>query len=117
MELDRKTSGGKRIIRVRGRVDTLNAADFERRVCEEMGPAGPGVVLDLEELGYISSAGLRSVLSVAKKLKAQGRGICLCCLQGMVREVFEISGFNRMLPVLPTLEAALEQPLNATPEP
>lgn len=55
--------------------------------------------MDLEQLAYISSAGLRVVLMAAKRARRSGGRLLLCCLSPAVRELFEISGFLKILDV------------------
>ena len=57
------------------------------------------VVLDLEQLSYISSSGLRVMLLIARKLQRQQAKFALCSLSDWIREVLEISGFDRIIPV------------------
>ena len=66
-------------------------------------------IIDFEALDYISSAGLRSILVIAKKLKAQDGQILLCSLKDAVKEVFEISGFSSIIPIHESVEAAIAQ--------
>lgn len=96
------------LISLKGRLDAVAAPELEK-CCVELLEAGETkLVLELAALEYISSAGLRSVLSVAKKLKAVGGALSLCCLSGLVQEVFTISGFDSFLPMYATVEEALE---------
>ena len=96
------------VISVQGRLDTTTAAEFEAK-CLEMVSAGENsVILDLQNVEYISSAGLRSVLSLGKKVRSDGGGLVFCSLRGMVREVFEISGFSSIFTIYDTREQALE---------
>jgi anti-anti-sigma factor len=64
-------------------------------------------VIDLGELDYISSAGLRVILATAKRLKEKEGKILLASLQDMVKEVFEISGFSAIIPIYESVESAL----------
>ena len=70
-------------------------------------PFGDRVVLDLSGVEYISSVGLRVLMLASKQAKAQGCALGVCGLQPVVREIFEISRFNLVLPVFPTLREAL----------
>ena len=65
------------------------------------------ILVDMKDLVYMSSAGLRSLLSLAKTAKARQGRLCFCSLQPMVAEVFHISGFDRMLSVHADREAGL----------
>ena len=74
---------------------------------EGVTPAGTRVILDLSGLEYISSAGLRVLLIVAKKVQqAQGK-VALCGLTPNVREIFAISGFDAIFSIQPDAAAAI----------
>ncbi|MBU4200616.1 MAG: STAS domain-containing protein [Verrucomicrobia bacterium] len=95
------------LIRLKGRMDVVTSPAFEQ-ACDKVILGGDKLlVLDLGGLEYISSAGLRSILGVDKKIKAQGGKLALCNLMGMVKEVFHVSGFAEMFPTFDTVEAAL----------
>ncbi|MFW5899833.1 MAG: STAS domain-containing protein [Desulfovermiculus sp.] len=96
------------VITVTGRLDTTTASDFETNCFELISSkAHNGIVIDLQALEYMSSAGLRSILSLGKKVKAQGKGLVFCSLQGMVKEVFDVSGFTSIFSVYESQEEAL----------
>ena len=109
MEIVSMKQGNATLVRLKGRMDVATAGDVER-ACERVIQGGEKfVVLDLGGLDYISSAGLRGILGVDKKIKAQGGKLALCNLKGMVKEVFQISGFAVMFSIFDTAEAALDQ--------
>lgn len=89
------------------RLDSGNAPAFEKEVAGEIDAGAHHVLIDFSELSYISSAGLRVVLMAAKKTKAAGGKLALCCLSEAVNEVFVVSGFNNILDIQPTRDAAL----------
>ena len=64
-------------------------------------------MLDLGGVEYISSVGLRVLMLASKQAKAQGGSLAVTDLQPVVREIFEISRFNLVLEVFPTLREAL----------
>ncbi len=90
-----------------GRLDSGNAPAFEKEVVTEIEAGKTHVLIDFSELSYISSAGLRVVLLTAKKTKAAGGKLALCCLSESINEVFMVSGFNAILDIQPTREAGL----------
>lgn len=97
------------IVSVAGRIDTLSAPEFQKRMEDFLDQGEKGILMDFGKLEYVSSAGLRSILVAAKKAKSLGGCVSCCSLQEMVRKVFDISGFTGMLPVFDSLEEALKQ--------
>ncbi|MDE2690742.1 MAG: STAS domain-containing protein [Holophagales bacterium] len=95
------------VAKVEGRVDSSNSQDFERQLQGAIGEDVQAVVVDLGQLAYISSAGLRVVLLVAKTLGQRNVSISLCALSDPVQSVFEISGFNRIIQIYDTQADAL----------
>jgi anti-anti-sigma factor len=96
------------IVTVDGRIDTVSAPDFQQKMEEALDQGEKKIVMDLERLEYISSAGLRSILFTAKKAKAAGGTVACCSLQTMVKKVFEVSGFASMIPVFGSLDEAVK---------
>lgn len=90
---------------LQGRLDSTNSPAVEAELVTRVGAGG--FVLDFTRLDYISSAGLRVVLVVAKRLKQAGGSLVLVGLQPHIRDVFEISGFLGILDVAPTRAEAL----------
>ena len=68
---------------------------------------GGAIVLDLSGMEYVSSAGLRCFMLASRQAKAQQGKIFVAALQPMVREIFEISHFNLVFRVFPTVREAL----------
>lgn len=85
-----------------GRLDFGTAAAFQSQLesaLAEAGKAPAGMLIDCAELDYISSAGLRVFLLVSRGAKLAGVTLALCSLQPAVREVFDVSGFSRLIAV------------------
>ncbi len=85
--------------RVDGRIDGSNAAQFEEMMRTAIEESDNAVIIDCEKLAYISSAGLRAVLMTAKTLSSRNAKLALCSLTDPIREVFEISGFDKIVPI------------------
>ncbi len=96
------------VVSVIGRMDAVSAPDFDTQVEEQIDRGETSLVLDLSGLDYISSAGLRSMLTLAKKLKRKEGDLVLCGLQDVVKEVFEVSGFSTIFEICGSLEEAME---------
>ena len=91
--------GGTLVARADGRVDGANAREFQDDLTKAIEADDQAVVLDLENLSYISSAGLRVILMTARKLREQGSKFAVCSLSASIKEVFEISGFDKIISI------------------
>jgi anti-sigma B factor antagonist len=92
-----------------GRMDAVTALDFSQRfnACIEAGDTR--FVVDMSGLDYISSAGLRSVLTAFKKTEARQGILLLCGLNGLVRESFQLSGFLNYFKTYDTVAEAVAE--------
>ena len=94
MEIKTKSEGTKLTIAVSGRVDTVTAPEFEAGL--KFGDA-TNVVLDLADVPYMSSAGLRLLLTSHKTMLARGGEFQIANIQPSVKEVLDITGFSDIL--------------------
>jgi len=109
MNINGKHENGRVIVTVEGRMDAVSAPAFDKK-CEEWIAADAVVfVLDFAGLEYISSAGLRSLLVLGKKLSAKKGKVVIASLKDVVREVFTISGFGTIFTIVESVDAALRQ--------
>jgi anti-anti-sigma factor len=95
------------VVIVSGRMDAENAPQFEEKCKTCIAEGHISLVADLGGLAYISSMGLRSFLSIAKALQSQGGSLRLCCLKGLVKQVFEITGLMQAFSVYESVESAV----------
>lgn len=95
------------VLKLKGRLDTNASMDFEQQVEEAIKFSQKNMVLDFSELEYICSSGLRVIIQAAKKLKSLKGDLVLCCMEDYIKEVFEISGFDSFLRILPSKEEAV----------
>ena len=107
MELRTDRDGGVLVARIDGRVDSVNAREFQDAFHAMIDECDRAVVLDLGRLTHISSAGLRVILLVATALREQNGKLTVCSLSGAVREVFKISGFDKIIPIHGTESEAI----------
>jgi len=107
MEIERYKQDRFCVIQVKGRMDAVSAPEFETACAKCMEQGDTAFVVDLAGLEYISSAGLRAMLVVAKKLKSNNGSISFCSLTPTVERVFSISGFRSMFSVHDSLTKAL----------
>lgn len=94
------------IVPIKGRLDTASSAGVEQEISAHIAAGQRRILLDLSELKYVSSIGLRTVLVAAKRMNAEGGKLALCALAPQVAEVFSISGFASILDIHPTAESA-----------
>ena len=90
-----------------GRLDGTNSRDFEEAIKTELEAGVCNVIIDMQDLVYISSAGLRAVLLIAKTLKSKNFELRLCSLSKQILEVFEITGFDMVISIFDDEVAAL----------
>jgi anti-sigma B factor antagonist len=109
MEIIEKEQNNISIFKLAGRLDSNTSPEFEEKIERAIEGGSKNMIIDFEALDYISSAGLRVILKATKDLKRVQGSIILCDMQDYVKEVFEISGFDSFLPIVPTMDDALEQ--------
>lgn len=109
MSITREKTGDTLVVAAAGQINSANAAELERTLLQWAEEDDVKWVLDMSGVEYISSAGLRVVLLLAKRLKQKSGRLVLCSLQPHVLEVFDISGFLSILDVADSREAALGQ--------
>ena len=97
MELETTSEGGVLVVMPEGRIDGFNSNEFQNALSAMIQEADSALVMDMERLTYISSAGLRVILQVAKNLQSQDKKLLLCSLSDAVGEVFRVSGFDRII--------------------
>ena len=109
MEISQQEINGAVCVKLSGRLDAGSAPDAEK-VLEDIQEAGKRhILLDLSGLEYISSVGLRVVLTLVKDLGVSNGKVVLCCLNDYVKEIFEVSGFTAIIPIADTVEKGLQE--------
>jgi anti-anti-sigma factor len=108
MKTDFVDDGVQVIATVEGRLDAATAGAFDAAVKDLPSLTPPrSVLFDLGSLEFVSSAGLRSLLTLAKACKASGSKLAFCSLNDMVADVFKISGFTSIFMTYPDRQTAL----------
>ena len=92
-----RREGGIAVASVLGRIDNASAGDFQSLVEGGLEPGDDALVLDMQKVAFMSSAGLRVCLILARRFS--GRKFALCSLTELNREVVAVSGFDRLIPV------------------
>lgn len=95
------------LVGLKGRLDGTTSPSVEDHLLRQIDAGERSIVLDLAELDYISSVGLRVFIVVAKKLKAAKGEVVVCGLRPPIVQVFEIAGFIGLFPVFATRDEAV----------
>ncbi len=93
---------------VLGRIDGSNAEEFQRALDAGIQPDDSALLLDFERVAYISSAGLRVCLAMARQFNGPGKQFGLCTPSDPVLEVFTISGFDKIISIYESRDAAID---------
>lgn len=104
MEINSSKKNNWLVLSIVGRLDTVTAPDFDKYV-SGVDANETKIALELSEVSYLSSAGLRSLLKLSKALKAREGELVLCSPVEMVQEVLEESGLDSLLEVVDSTDA------------
>jgi len=107
MEITTTELDDVKVLAIQGHLDTNTSPDAESAINALIDSGTQKLLVNFEELEYISSAGLRVLLATAKKLKSSSGDLKICCLNETVQEVFDISGFSTILAVSASVDDAL----------
>ena len=106
MKLTVLRDAGTLVAKLDGRIEGLSSLDLQKTLEEEIEPTDKALILNLENLSYISSAGLRAVAMMFNRTREIGIRFAICSMSNSVRKVVMTSGFHKLLPVFDTLEEA-----------
>lgn len=95
MEIVKKVEGSKVTLSINGRLDTTTAPELDKEL-ESLAGSVKDLVFDLEKTQYISSAGLRVILSTQKAMSKVG-SLTLINVSGDIKELFDMTGFSTFL--------------------
>jgi anti-anti-sigma factor len=108
MEITQQEENGIVTIAIEGRLDADSSPEAEKVVREALEGQTTRVLFNLGALEYLSSAGLRVLLSAAKEMRRRDGKIALCSLNEFVKEIFEVSGFQSLIPIVDSVESGIE---------
>ena len=99
--------GSACLLRARGRINFLNADLFRAQAMSAIVDTDRDVVIDVSEVTYLSTSGLAVFLNLWKELRKQNRNLHVCALRPYIRQVFDIIGFDKLIPIEEDIAAAL----------
>ncbi len=106
MEISERDEKGILVLRPTGRLNNDTSPDFQTKLLSGV-ESNDTVVVDFSDVEYISSAGLRALMTASKKQKAKGGRLAVADLAPLVKEVFEISRFAQVVQVFGTTADAI----------
>ena len=107
MEINVTRQGEIPIFRLKGRLSIVGADDFERQVLQAIEAGAARLIFAVDELDYISSAGLRVFYVAIKRLGSDGERLAFCGLKPAVRSIFDVVGLTGSVRVFPSEAEAL----------
>ena len=108
MEIIEEIQDDINIYRLKGRLDSNTSQMLEEKVFQAISDGSKKIIIDFENLNYISSAGLSLFLKANKALLREDGRIILCFMQKYVREIFKMTGIDSFVPILDTMDEALK---------
>lgn len=98
MNIEKSYNEKELTLAVEGRIDTNTSKEFEEEIEIEMGNFD-SLIIDFSQLEYISSAGLRVLISTQKKLKPKDIPMTIKNVEDTISEIFKMSGFDKILKI------------------
>lgn len=106
--LNIEQKGSVLILRFKGRLDAVSSPMVERKIFETINEGRSNLILDMSHVEYLSSAGMRMLLSTTKKLRTMSGKLALCNVTTSVIDILKMSGFDHALLLFKTEEEALK---------
>jgi anti-sigma B factor antagonist len=107
MNVTIRDEGDTKIVMLQGKLDTNSTPTAESEINSLLDGGVNKLLINFEQLSYISSSGLRLLLATAKRLQGSGGDLRVCSLNEMATEVFELSGFTAIINVFSSEQEAL----------
>ena len=107
LNIECESKGQKTVLRLRGRIDAATSGILEKEIQDNLNKKNYRLTLDFFEVDYLSSAGMRVLLSAAKKIKAQNGSFSLFGINEEVMEIIKMAGFDKILRIFSTEKEAI----------
>ena len=107
MEISEDRKADVVILALSGKLDATTAKTFEDKILAAINSGAQRLAVDLSQLNYVSSSGLRVFLLAAKQLQGTQGKIVLCALKDHVRQVFDLAGFSSVLSIYGSRDEAI----------
>ena len=107
MTIQKKNEGNAVVVSVSGRLDAVTAPEYAKTMQEVLAEGPARIVVDFDQLTYISSSGLGELIVTAKTMKEKQGKLCVANVRGNVLSVFEMCGIGSLLTMSPSVADAL----------
>lgn len=95
------------IVKISGRLDAASSPVLEQKIGTVLEGGHTKLVINFDQVDYLSSAGMRLLITVSKKLQEKGGKVALACVHDSVMEVITMAGFDKFLTTYPSESAAV----------
>ena len=109
IDIKEEKRGDVVILRLKGRLDAISSPCTEKKVFDCINSGKNKLLLDFEGVEYLSSAGVRMLLSTTKKLKTTSGKLVVCCVATNVLDLLKMSGFDHVLELSKNQEEGLRK--------
>jgi anti-anti-sigma factor len=107
LKIESEKINDKIVVRIEGRIDATSSPILEKKINKIIDENNLYLVLDFSEVEYLSSAGMRLLLSATKKLKAKSGSLVIFAIIEEVMEIIKMAGFEHILSICNSEEEAL----------
>ena len=98
---------GWTVVSVYGELDVATSPDLRERLIRLVSEGRVQLVLDLDGVDFLDSTGLGTVVSALKRVRTHGGDLRLVCTEARITRLFQITGLDKAVPLLPTIDAAV----------
>lgn len=109
MDIEQEQKNKVLVLKINGRLDAVSSPQAEKRIFDLISQGKLYLLLNFAEVTYLSSAGMRMLLSASKKLKALSGRLVICQVTTNVMDVLKMSGFEHVIEIVPTLQDGLKK--------
>ena len=108
MDIIQKERNGIVCVTVKGRIEAQLVQEFEKVIKEIIAGDHKRLLFDLSALDYLKSSVLRVILNAVKEINSKSGKVVLCCLNGYVKEIFEVNPFKDSIAITDSVESGIQ---------
>lgn len=112
LNIQEQDVSGVKLLKLEGRLDAISSNALEKKMQGFLEQSQIRCVLDFTKVDYLSSAGMRLLLSMTKKMKHEGGVLAICAMHDDVMEIIRMAGFERILAIYPSEKEAVAAALS-----